>query len=202
MVSDEDDELTPQEVDAIGEMPCRCTGGFTCTPCLIAKSSVGVALADVRERGIEAHLADEATTPERKKRRKGTSPTARTLAECRKRGWDAQVVERPWNKHTKKTLDLFGVIDLIAIVPPVNPLVPPVAGDASGILGIQATTGAHHADRREKILAETRARKWVDAGGRLELWTWSMTGACGKRKRWTLRVETYAEMVEHAREAA
>jgi hypothetical protein len=91
----------------------------------------------------------------------------------------------------------------VAIVAPANQLVPPVAGDASGILGIQATaggTGGAHAARRAKILAEPRARQWVEAGGRLELWSWAKQGARGKPKRWQLRVETYQEMVAGARE--
>lgn len=129
------------------------------------------------------------------KRKAGTSPTARTLAECRKRGWAAQVVER-WNPHAKVRVDLFGVIDLIAIVPPADPLEPrPVVGDRGYILAIQACAGSTHANRRDKILAEPRAREWVEAGGHLELWSWSQRGAKGKRKLWTLRVETYAEMV-------
>ncbi len=70
-------------------------------------------------------------------------------------------------------------------------------GGESRILGIQATTGAHHADRRAKILAEHRAKLWVAAGGRLELWTWSQRvahnqdGSKAKRPRWTLRVEAF-----------
>ncbi len=136
------------------------------------------------------------------KRRKGKSPTQRTLDELRKRGWTAQVVERPWNKFSKVTLDLFGVIDLVAIAHD-EQWVPRTA-----ILGIQATTGAHHADRRTKILAEPRAKEWVDAGGRLELWTWSQrvaykaNGSKAARPAWTLRVETYAEMVAAASEGA
>lgn len=127
-----------------------------------------------------------------KKRRKSTSPTARTLAECRKRGWVAQNVEQfvrfPPPGHR---LDLFGVIDIVAVVP--------VAAVAAACLkrtiGIQATaSAAHHAHRRDKILAEPRAREWVDAGNGLELWSWSQRGAKGKRKLWQLRVETYAEM--------
>jgi len=129
------------------------------------------------------------------KRAKSTSPTKRTLAECRKRGYVVQVVER-WNPHAKVRVDLFGVIDLLAIVPlsPTDALVPPIGGEPSGILAIQACAGDSHAARRDKILAETRAKQWVDAGGQLELWSWSVRGAAGKAKRWTLRVETYAQM--------
>lgn len=115
----------------------------------------------------------------KKKRRKGKSPTARTLEECRKRGRTAQVVER-WNKFANKTIDLFGVIDVVAIHP-------------DGILGIQTTSGDNHASRRTKILNEPRAKQWVDVGGLLQLWSWRQAAAAPgkKRKPWLLRVETF-----------
>jgi hypothetical protein len=104
------------------------------------------------------------------------SPTARTLAECRKRGWTAQVVERRIPGRFI-SVDLFGVIDIVAI--------------ADGcILGIQATTGAHHANRVAKINAEPRVALWLGAGARLEVWSWSKGGAQGKRKLWHLRAES------------
>ncbi len=172
---------------------------------LIAKSSVGAALADIKARGIDAHLVDlEAEMAPKKRRKKSTSPTQRTLDELRKRGWTAQVVEKRLPR-TFTTVDLFGVIDVVGIVPPmprgpVGALVMP--GVTRGaILGIQATSGTNHASRRAKILAEPRAKEWVEAGGRLELWTWSQRvahkqdGSKAKRPRWTLRVETYQEMV-------
>lgn len=148
-------------------------------------------------------MTDIAPAAPTKRRAKAISPTQRTLAECRKRGWVSQVVER-WNPHAKVRVDLFGVIDLIAIVSlsPTDALVPPVAGERSGILAIQACAGTSHADRRTKILAEPRARQWVEAGGQLELWSWSMRGGAGARKLWTLRVETYDEMRAAADRAA
>lgn len=133
----------------------------------------------------------------KRKRRSSTSPTARTLAECRKRKLIVQVVER-YNPHARVRVDLFGVIDLVAIVPGpvaaehrIETPTGPVARWPAGILGIQACAGASHADRRDKILAEPRARAWVYAGGQLELWSWAKQGARGKAKRWTLRVEAF-----------
>lgn len=162
---------------------------------LIAASSVGQGLADIEERGIDAHLADlEAEMAPKKKRKSSTSPTARTLAECKRRGWIAGVVERriPFPKPMGTTIDLFGVIDVIAVAPDVKNL--PWKG---AIVAIQATaSAANHAHRRTKILAEPRAKQWVEAGGRLELWSWSLRGDRGKAKRWALRVETYQEMRE------
>lgn len=141
------------------------------------------------ESGLEAALEAEATGKP-KKRRKGTSPTARTLAECRKRGWIAGVVEKfvrfpPPGHH----VDLFGVIDVVAIA------TAPTATGTRGMstLGIQACAGGNgdHARRRAKILAEERARTWVEAGNRLELWSFSKRGAAGKAKRWAIRVERF-----------
>jgi hypothetical protein len=125
--------------------------------------------------------ADAGVEPAKKKRKKGTSPTARSLAECRKRGWVAQVVER-YNPHAHVLQDLFGCIDIVAITD-------------KGIMAIQATggDGGVHAARVAKVLAEPRAKKWIDAGGRFEVWSWAMRGAAGTRKMWTLRVEDIAE---------
>lgn len=122
----------------------------------------------------------------KKRRRKGVSPTARTLAECRKRGWIAQVVERTIPRKFIKQ-DLFGCIDIVAITP-------------EGILGIQAAAGSRqdgrgggdHATHRTKILAEPRIVAWLRAGARFELWSWAKRGDRGVRKLWTLRTEPFA----------
>lgn len=112
-----------------------------------------------------------------------TSPTQRSLVYARKMGWSAAVVER-WNAHAKIRQDLFGVVDLI------------VLGDGIGIF-VQATTGAHHAKRMEKISLllsantpnATALRRWLRMGHYLEVWSWSKAGARGARKVWTLRRE-------------
>lgn len=140
--------------------------------------------------GIDAHVADLETAP-KKKRKKPAPLTAKTLAELRKRGWTAQVVER-WMPHTHVKVDLFGVIDIVAIRPRLS------GARGPQIVGIQVTgsraSGGIIAAHRTKILAEPRADEWVDAGGALELWGWRMV-----RNRWVLTVETYADMVESAR---
>ena len=111
-----------------------------------------------------------------------STPTSRSLVECRNRGWECQVVER-WCQYSRRRIDLFGCIDLIAIVPHDE-----ILGFGS-ILAIQACAGASHAARRTKILAEPRMAKWLDAGGLLQIWSWAKRGARGKRKVWCLRVE-------------
>lgn len=113
-----------------------------------------------------------------KKRKSSGSPTSRTLAECRKRGWIAQVVEQnvriPGGGMFKR--DLLGCIDVFA-----------VCGDH--FLGIQACAGTDHAKRRAKALAEPRLGAWLAAGGRFEVWSWAKQGPHGARKLWTLRAE-------------
>jgi len=166
---------------------------------------VVIGLANIRENGVDAEMADiEAAAAPKAKRKKGTSPTARTLAECRKRKWPAGVVEKfvrfpPPGHH----VDLFGVLDVVAIVTELDTATSYLLGTEAprkgcGTLGIQACAGGDHGRRRAKILAEPRARQWVEAGNRLELWSWAKQGARGKQKRWVLRCETYQEMVAGA----
>lgn len=112
-----------------------------------------------------------------KKRKRGQSPNARALAECKKRRWPAMTVEQTIPKTFIKR-DLFSVIDIVAITP-------------EGLLGIQVTDGSNHSHRREKILAEPRMEQWTLVGGLLELWSYAERGERGSKKEWTLRVERF-----------
>lgn len=68
------------------------------------------------------------------------SPTARTLAELRKRGAAlVQVVER-WNSFARIRQDLFEIIDVLAVMP------------AGKTVAVQCTSGDHVADRVNKIV--------------------------------------------------
>lgn len=100
------------------------------------------------------------------------SPTARTLEWLRDHSIQAQVVERiiPHTRGTK--VDLFGCIDIIAL-----------PGDH--ILGIQTTTGDHHAERIAKAKAETRMIMWLVCGGAFEVWSWHKWE---RENRWKRRV--------------
>ena len=101
------------------------------------------------------------------------SPTARSLAHLRELGYRAQVVER-WNPHARIRQDLFGG-DILALKP------------GEPVFVVQATTGANHAARREKLEAAGFITLWTQAGAVLEIWSWSKQGARGKKKTWTLR---------------
>ena len=107
-----------------------------------------------------------------------SKPTARSLDKLRKDGWLAQVVEK-WIPHTKRRLDLFGCIDIIAL------------DGKPGALGIQATSGSNVASRITKALAEPKLRSWLEAGNRFEVWGWvkRKVKRGGKAMRWELRTE-------------
>ena len=104
------------------------------------------------------------------------SPTARTLAECRSRGWIAVVTER-WNPYAHVRQDLFGWMDVLAL-----DLLHGIA------IGIQTTSSTNHASRVEKV--RELAGPWlVVPGHEAWVWSWSKKGPRGGRKLWTLREE-------------
>ncbi len=120
-------------------------------------------------------MSDAPERPARKKR--GQSPTSRSLALLRKLGYTAGVVEKrlPFGRVT---VDLFGCIDIAGI-----------RADVVGVLGVQATSGANHASRRTKAIAEPRLRTWLQARNQFEVWSWMRRGARGARKLWEVRRE-------------
>lgn len=127
-----------------------------------------------------------------------TSPTARTLAECRKRGWTAQVVEK-WNPHARIRQDLFDVIDVVAAVQPHERILQDVPShghqtvriEPGHILGIQATSMANRTARIAKIHASEKAQAWMRSGGRISVWAWRKLKVKrgGKAVRWELHEE-------------
>lgn len=113
--------------------------------------------------------------PRKKPRKKPDSANARALAECRRRGWEAEVVEKRIPRCFI-TRDLFGCIDIVAIT------------DRT-LVAIQVTGGGHHTDRRSKVLAEPRLLRWLLAGGQFLVWSYDKRGGRGERKVYTLREE-------------
>ena len=100
------------------------------------------------------------------------SPTARTLAWCRKQGWIAEVTER-WIPQARKRKDLFSFIDIVCLRP-----------NHFGVLGIQATSTPNINARLTKIAAEPKAKLWQLAGNPILVIGWSKKGPRGKRKVW------------------
>lgn len=98
-----------------------------------------------------------------------TSPTQRTMTAMREAGYTCGVVEK-WNMHAKIRQDLFGFIDIVAM-----------RGD---VIGVQATTMENKNARLNKIIAEPRARMWLLAGARIQLWSWRKLATKVNRKSW------------------
>lgn len=76
-----------------------------------------------------------------------TSPTQRSLALCRSQGMTVQVVER-WCAFSRRRIDLFGIIDLVAI-------------NENFIIGIQTTSGSCVSARLAKALESEPLKLWL-----------------------------------------
>ena len=72
--------------------------------------------------------------------------------------------------------DLFGMFDILYLT-------------GSTLVGLQVTSGANHAARVKKIMAEPRAAGWLRTGALIEVWSWQQKGPRGKRKKWECRKE-------------
>jgi len=88
------------------------------------------------------------------------SPTSRTLAELRKRGFPlVDVVER-WIPGANIRRDLFGIVDVLAV-------------DANGsVTAVQATSGANVSARVAKIVASDALHVLRLAGWRILVFGW------------------------------
>jgi len=86
------------------------------------------------------------------------SPTQRALAELKRDGWLAGVVEH-WNPHARIRQDLFGIIDVLAV---------------RGIqtLALQVTSGSNMAARMKKLTGSKAANRVIYAGWILEVWAY------------------------------
>lgn len=94
------------------------------------------------------------------KKRRGVSPTQRSIRYLRDAGYYVAIVER-WNPFAMIRQDVFGWIDLIAVK----------AG--SPILGVQVTSCGHVAERLAKARGNKALRAWCRAGGSLEVQGWN-----------------------------
>ncbi len=103
-----------------------------------------------------------------------TSPTQRSLALLRSRGYLCAVVER-WNPYVRVRQDLWGFADLLAI------------RDNECLL-VQTTSGANAAARVAKIRDSLYARVWLSSPNRsIVVHAWRLAGDRGKRKTWQCR---------------
>ena len=80
-----------------------------------------------------------------------------------------------FNTFTHRSNDLFGFADYLAIKPGV------------GIIALQVCALSALAAHRTKILDEPRARTWLEAGGRIEIVTWTKRSVPIMGKWWSER---------------
>ena len=97
------------------------------------------------------------------------TPTARTLAELRRAGYLAEVVEKRLPKCFI-TRVLFGCIDVLAV-------------RAGEVLAVQTTSGSNAAARVKKALALPQLRTLLESGIRFEVWSWRLSA---RSHRWEL----------------
>lgn len=98
------------------------------------------------------------------------SPTRRSLAHLRKAGCVAQVVEH-WNAFAKRRIDLFGIVDVVALSP-----------DGQTI-GVQATSLSNVSARVNKIAESESVAALRKCGWRLLVHGWGK----GSNGRYRLR---------------
>ena len=107
--------------------------------------------------------------------------TARTLKLLRDQGYIAGVVERFLNlgRGFGKRVDLFNIIDIIAIKP-------------KEVLGVQSC-GQAFSEHDKKIRSSPMRMAWLGAGGKLWLVGWRKVKLHrgGKAMRWKPRIKKY-----------
>ena len=118
-----------------------------------------------------------------------SNPTQRTLERLRKQGALQVAIVEHWNSHCRIRQDLFGFIDILAIMP------------EGQLLAIQACSGTDTARRLTKIKTERleNAQHWLSVpSNRLEVWGWRqlLVKRGGKAKRWepAIRVVTIEDL--------
>lgn len=117
------------------------------------------------------------------------SPTARSLALYRELGAMVAVVER-YNHFAKVRQDLYGFIDVLAIVP-----------GESGVTAIQACAVGDVSKRLTKIQGpkvREKARRWLEAQNHLVILGWGKKGKRGEPKVWTATQRWVTEEDVHA----
>ena len=87
-----------------------------------------------------------------------TSPTQRSLALLRERGFQAEVTER-WNPFARIRQDLFGWVDILAL------------GNGQ-TLAVQTTSRSNMASRAQKIAESPVLPEAISAGWSIEVHGW------------------------------
>ena len=102
------------------------------------------------------------------------TPTQRTMEALREVGWTVGVVERYMSRVGMFGIrrDYLGIIDVIGCHPNL------------GILGVQCCAASGKASHVRKIISSSNSLEWIDAGGRLEVWSWRKYVKPVDRKYW------------------
>jgi hypothetical protein len=111
------------------------------------------------------------------------SPTSRSLAYLRGRGFLAAVVES-WISGAGVRRDLFGFADLLAIHP----------RDRLFLL-VQTTTADHVAHRLAKAKRRPELALWLRAGGLFEVHGWYRRAGRWSARRIAVRAEDLADVI-------
>ena len=98
-----------------------------------------------------------------------SSPTQRTLAEMRKRGYPLVAVTERWNPHARVRQDLYGIVDVLAV--------------GADIVAIQTTSGSNVSARVAKIIESDALPVLRKAGIRVLVHGWRKNSA----GRWVLQ---------------
>src|SRR5262245_38026673 len=108
-----------------------------------------------------------------------SSPTQRSIASLKERGFTLIAIVEKWNPWSKTRNDLFGMFDILA-----------VGGNI--VLGVQTTSGSNHNARVTKLKANPNLTLWMASNHRgCEVHSWSKKGPRGKRKTWQCRMEVF-----------
>ena len=100
-----------------------------------------------------------------------SSPTKRSLDYLRKLGWQAEVTEK-WNPHARIRQDLFGFVDILAVM-----------GEQT--LAVQTTSSSNMAARVKKIADLDSVSAVRKAGWLIHVHGWRKNS----KGRWVLRTE-------------
>ena len=99
---------------------------------------------------------------------KKISPTQRTIALLKKRGYTTAITEH-WNAFAGIRQDLFGIIDVIGIHP-----------EKFGVLGVQTTSKANAMARLKKAQKNKHLLVWYKSGNNFEIHGWGKDKKTGK----------------------
>lgn len=97
------------------------------------------------------------------------TPTQRTLAELRRRGYRAAITER-WNPFAKIRQDLWGIVDVLAI-------------REGETLAVQCTSGSNVSARVQKIADSEATPDLRKAGWKIVVFGWRKNA----KGKWILR---------------